>query len=172
VLDVLSTVILYTDYDTTLKILTILPKFNTNDFWKCKCSKLYPNKTYFDCFNEIDNFLIKERTFIFIRPYIYKTDKDVLIEYNQEIHQTLKKILLCGSDFIFTKINIDKPYLLIEQNVDRTEFLILGQFNSINELNIYYITNDNINKNNRRFYGVHLNNCKLVKDINDIIIKI
>jgi len=42
--DILSIIIIYTDYDTTLKMLELYPKFNTRNLWKTKCSKLYVNK--------------------------------------------------------------------------------------------------------------------------------
>lgn len=104
------------DYDTTVNILKLFPQFDTLDFWKNKCNKLYPEKTYFEFFTGPENFLLKERTFVITVDN--NTDpviNNYLMEYNSILTEQLKILNTVSSDCLFEhiKINIEKQFIVI-----------------------------------------------------------
>lgn len=106
---------LVADYDTTCNILKLFPQFDTLNFWKSKCDKLYPEKTYFEFFTGPENFRLKERTFVITsEKCISRIFDDKLIEYYDSMVMT--KVLSITT--LKTKINIEKRFITIKLNDD------------------------------------------------------
>lgn len=127
-LDVQSEVALNADYDTTLKILELHPKYNTLTFWKNKCTKLYPSKTYLDFFTPAENFLLKERSF-----FLLGDDEcdlrisNILFDSEQNV-KDLCKIFgdLSNRVYDFIEIKIDKQFILIKRDCHDQLFQLFG----------------------------------------------
>jgi len=49
------------DYSTTKRTIESYPELNNDDFWKCKCLKIFPKEPYLDFYTGEENYLIREK---------------------------------------------------------------------------------------------------------------
>lgn len=62
-MDLILEVALQADFDTTLSMLDAYSVLDTENFWRIKCTKLYPHKTYLEAFCGPENFVLKSKKF-------------------------------------------------------------------------------------------------------------
>lgn len=123
-LDVILEVAYRTDYDTTIKLLTIYSQFNNEDFWKFKYKVLYPNDNYLHFYSQRDNFLIREAgDLIIIKP---KGTFTLNYTFGSKLNSTLNDVV---------KINLQKRYLITDR-----ESYIITQYDNKKDA-ISYVSN-------------------------------
>lgn len=124
------------DLDTTNYLCSSLSnkKICNDNFWKQKCNRIYPNKTFLECFDGYTNFLLKDKTFA-----LFFDDTDDFKIYNLiEYHSILDKQIKTVEDsdiysYGFIKINVDHQYIVIKRPESYSKTFILYQTNNKDE---------------------------------------
>lgn len=133
--DIILEIALIADYSTTVNLLKCYPKLNTEEFWKRKCTELYPDKTYLTSFSGQENFLLKERIFVITLDYEGDTKiSNQLIEYHpmlQEYIDILEHVT--NRSVTIIKIEVTKQFIVIKYDAYNGEFSILIQTNTKHE---------------------------------------
>lgn len=114
--ELLTEIIIQADYDTTIKLLTIFPKLDKEEFWQQKCLILYPNKTYLSAFSGKENYLIKERTFVITCDYENNMMiSNILIKYDPLLEEYIKIVEHASiRSMTMIKIDIVKRFVIIK----------------------------------------------------------
>ena len=116
-------------------MLKINPYLNTIQFWKNKCQRMYPEKTYLDNFAGLENFLMKSRAFTLT------IDDNNINSCLFGCHPLLEKQILTISSLIkrpyleLIKANISKCFIVIKkcENGKLTDFFQADIKNECNE---------------------------------------
>ena len=96
-----------------------MPNLNTVHFWKLKCLKDYPAKTYLDCWTGRENYLMDNKLFCINMGTQYPSPRYLADKYVFEYTSLLRNIQHRNVDYLelFTFTNI-KPYILIAWDND------------------------------------------------------
>jgi len=118
--NIIFEVSLYTDYETTIKLLQLYTKIlnQYKNIWKLKCEKQFPDKQYFDLWTGAENYLrcTKQKFFIVLyKPHYINENLPILYEYDKmlkSIYHT--KLCSCHDDDIILKsLYINFRYVII-----------------------------------------------------------
>ena len=123
--DILFEIALRSKIRTIMNIFCTLPHLNTIYFWKLKCNKDYPAKTYLECWSGPENYLAGHKKFCFnvyadpsnlihdVDPYVYEwTPLLKIIQYpTREWQKNYEK-------FEIVTVEKLKQFILIIDGVD------------------------------------------------------
>lgn len=114
-IDNITEIAYWTDYRTTINILSVLPQLNTNYFFIAKWSKMY-DRPAIPFFTDQDNFLMMERaefTLVLNNDGLYK---NILYENDGTLMNQLERYSNEEDLRLFNVTNLQKQYIVICSN--------------------------------------------------------
>jgi hypothetical protein len=170
-IDIISEIALYTNFNTTINILNVLPQLNTIYLWKKKCY----NKPYFDFWTGPENFLLDNIFCLNISFKVHFNIDPFLYEYTPMLKRVLTSINSNGDGYLnqkIIKVKDIKQYILLYHNFE--DILYINSYHCENEaldkidnickldgnimiiINLKYMTPSFIHYNNKK-YNHHYN---------------
>jgi len=141
-IDIIRQVIIWTDHETTLKLLQLYPKlFLDQNIWKTKITHQFTGQQYFDFWMGEENYLIHDRdTFALAINF---GDSEEVSGYLLEYDKILKYVLSLVDDSInyaggydnvkLLKFSVKKQFILAHRN-EQYNYYIIGQYNDREEV--------------------------------------
>ena len=121
------------DYESTKKLLGLYPELNTDDFWKCKISKLFPLEKYLDFYTGEENYLIRNRKDFVLAVDVGESCENLLFEYDKMLEDILDlsaEKIHSGMGYSLHQlihINIKNQFVIIHYERD---LMIINQCNT------------------------------------------
>ena len=114
-IDNITEIAYWTDYHTTINILSVLPQLNTNYFFTVKWSKMY-NRPAIPFFTDQDNFLMMERNAFVLVLDTGGLYKNILYENDGMLINQLERYSNKKDLALFNVTNLQKQYIVICPN--------------------------------------------------------
>lgn len=120
------------DYFTTVNLLKVCPKLNTDSFWDKKWTRMYPNKKSLQFLTNQDVFLIQERkNFVLVLNHNPCFSCGGISMYKNILYEddNLKNDFVKYSNvknLVFIPVNLEAQFIVIGTNYEK--YIVLNQF--------------------------------------------
>lgn len=178
-IDNIHEIALYTNFNTTINILNVLPQLNTVYLWKKKCY----NKPYYDFWTGPENFLLDNKFCLNVSFKEHFNIDPFLYEYTPMLKRVLNSINSNGDGYLnqkLIKVKDIKQYILLYHNFeDVKDVKYINSYHCENEaldkidnifkldgyimtiINLKYMTPSFIHYNNKQ-YNHHYNSHRYI----------
>jgi len=114
--DALMEIMYHADYATTINMIQVYPRLNTDAFWEEKWRVMYPHDSYLPFITTQDAFLVKEcKELVLVFDMVKQLYKNIIYENEKNLKQILEKYGTIKNP-LFLPIQIKSQFIVVVRN--------------------------------------------------------